>query len=118
MEEVTTKLGDSTRTEANLVRLRREFDDHGDQAIALFESAAVGLSARGLAHELRTHLSEIRKRVSDIDKAWKKKSSDVTPHLRAIRASCFAISKAASLIDPMLPRSRAVKEKDRPEELL
>ncbi|WP_163616320.1 hypothetical protein, partial [Klebsiella pneumoniae] len=42
--------------------LRREISDKDAQVTALYESAAVGLSARGLAHELRTHLAEIQQR--------------------------------------------------------
>jgi signal transduction histidine kinase len=110
MQSVQTKLTTGARATANLVRLRQEFDERDEQTVALFESAAVGLSARGLAHELRTHLTEIRQRASAIEQASKGTSSEVISHLRAIRASCTAISSAASLIDPMLPRSRAVKE--------
>lgn len=110
MHNVQTRLVDGAQAGANLVRLRQEFDEKDEQTIALFESAAVGLSARGLAHELRTHLTEIRQRTSAIEQATKGGASEVLPHLRAIRASCTAISSAVALIDPMLPRSRAVKE--------
>lgn len=109
MDNVRSKLSAGVQSGLNLTRLRQEFDDRDEQMIALFESAAVGLSARGLAHELRTHLTEIRQRTSSIEKATKG-SEGVLPHFRAIRASCSAISSAASLIDPMLPRSRAIKE--------
>ncbi|MDG4670984.1 sensor histidine kinase [Shinella sp. 838] len=110
MQSVQIKLTAGARAGANLVRLRQEFDEKDEQTIALFESAAVGLSARGLAHELRTHLTEIRQRSSAIDQIAKAGASEILPHLRAIRASCTAISSAAALIDPMLPRSRSVKE--------
>ena len=110
MNNVQAKLTEGARAGVNLVRLRQEFDAKDESTLALFESAAVGLSARGLAHELRTHLTEIRQRASAIEQASKGTASEVLPHLRAIRASCTAISSAAALIDPMLPRSRAVKE--------
>jgi signal transduction histidine kinase len=99
-------------SDAALKRLKRDIDDRQQQMVGLFESAAVGLSARGLAHELRTHLAEIRQRANSIEKSAKGISGQpsVLPDLRAIRASCSAISSAASLIDPMLPRSRATKE--------
>ncbi|KSV71963.1 hypothetical protein N182_29840 [Sinorhizobium sp. GL2] len=109
MNSVQTKLTAGARAGTNLLRLRQEFDERDEQIIALFESAAVGLSARGLAHELRTHLTEIRQRTSAIEQA-NKGVGEILPHLRAIRASCTAISSAASLIDPMLPRSRSIKE--------
>jgi signal transduction histidine kinase len=111
MHRVQTKLTDGAQAGANLVRLRQEFDEKDEQTIALFESAAVGLSARGLAHELRTHLTEIRQRASAIEQTTKGGAGEVLPHLRAIRASYTAISSAVALIDPMLPRSRAVKER-------
>lgn len=110
MQSVQTRLTAGARAGTSLVRLRQEFDEKNEQTIALFESAAVGLSARGLAHELRTHLTEIRQRTSAIERVAKVGVNEVLPHLRAIRASCSAISSAAALIDPMLPRSRSVKE--------
>lgn len=110
MQRVQTTLKDSARATANLARLRQELEEKDEQAVALFETAAVGLSARGLAHELRTHLTEIRQRASAIEKMAKASANEVIPHVRAIRASCTAISSAAALIDPMLPRSRSVKE--------
>ncbi|TAM83234.1 MAG: sensor histidine kinase [Candidimonas sp.] len=110
MHSVQAKLTDGARASANLIRLRQEFDEKDERTIALLESAAVGLSARGLAHELRTHLTEIRQRTSAIEKVAKIGTSETLPHLRAIRTSCTAISSAAALIDPMLPRSRSVKE--------
>ena len=104
------KLSTGSRAGINLLRLRQTFDERDEQTRALFESAAVGLSARGLAHEVRTHLTEIRQRTAVIEKASKNDKAAVLPHLRAIRASCSAISSAAALIDPMLPRSRSIKE--------
>jgi signal transduction histidine kinase len=111
MDAVRDKLKTSPHAAANVKRLRQEFEDKSDQAISLYESAAVGLSARGLAHELRTHLSEIRHRTAALEReAGLVGGATIMPHLRAIRSSCSAISNAAALIDPMLPRSRTVKE--------
>ena len=110
MKNMHARLSIGARAGVNLMRLKQDFDDRDEQSVALFESAAVGLSARGLAHEVRTHLSEIRQRTSAIEEASKASRSEVLPHLRAIRASCAAISNAAALIDPMLPRSRTIKE--------
>jgi signal transduction histidine kinase len=72
----------------------------------------VGLSARGLAHELRTHLTEIRQKTTVLEKHAKRRDADpaMLPNIRAIRASCNAIVSAMGLIDPMLPRTRATKE--------
>lgn len=91
--------------------LRLERSEHRDQLLAMVESAAVGLSARGLAHELRTHLGEIRYRLTQINRSSESAASGViSRHVNSIRASCSAIMSAASLIDPLLPRSRAVKD--------
>lgn len=112
METVKSKLSDST-ADLDLVRLRHEFEERNERALSLLESAAVGLSARGLAHELRTHITEIRQRTTALEKSASRKDFDaknLVPSLRAIRASCNAIVSAAALIDPMLPRTRAMKE--------
>ncbi len=93
--------------------IRNEIADSKERMLSLYESAAVGLSARGMTHDLRTHIVEIRKRVSAIEALTKsgKATSDATlPHLRAIRSSCTSIAASAALIDPLLPRTRAVKE--------
>lgn len=113
METVKSQLAAGTVADLDLVRLKHEFEDRDERAISLLESAAVGLSARGLAHELRTHITEIRQLTTSLEKTVSKKSFDIkalVPSLRAIRASCNAIVNAATLIDPMLPRTRAVKE--------
>ena len=98
---------------SRLKQIEQDRVDSRDQSIALIESAAVGLSARGLSHEVRTHLGEIKQRLGSIQRAVKLgpvHESDLLPHLREILASCAAISNAASLIDPMLPRASAIKD--------
>lgn len=93
--------------------LRQEFTDSKERMLSLYESAAVGLSARGLAHELRTHIVEIRRRVVGIEelvKAGRADAKGVASHTRSIRAACASITSAAAIIDPLLPRTRAVKE--------
>jgi signal transduction histidine kinase len=112
IEGVSDKLTLSTFPEFDLIRIRQEFEERNERAVSLLESAAVGLSARGLAHELRTHLTEIRQKTNLLEKLGKRKGADpaILPNIRAIRASCNAIVRAAGLIDPMLPRTRAMKE--------
>jgi signal transduction histidine kinase len=93
--------------------LRQEFTDSKERMLSLYESAAVGLSARGLAHELRTHIVEIRRRIVGIEELVKEGRADeksVARHTRSIRAACASITSAASIIDPLLPRTRAIKE--------
>nr|WP_241094027.1 ATP-binding protein [Xanthomonas bonasiae] len=93
--------------------IRQEIQDQREQLLSMVESAAVGLSARGLAHELRTHLGEIRHRLTQLSKRIDANTDDgreVQRHVQAIRASCSSIMSAASMIDPLLPRSRALKD--------
>ena len=112
IEGVSEKLTLGTFPEFDLIRIKQEFEERNERAVSLLESAAVGLSARGLAHELRTHLTEIRQKTNLLEKLGKRKGVDpaILPNIRAIRASCNAIVSAAGLIDPMLPRTRAMKE--------
>ncbi|MBA6123567.1 sensor histidine kinase [Pseudomonas aeruginosa] len=113
ISSVQQKLESKPITSAVVNSLRREMDENKEQMAALYESAAVGLSARGLAHELRTHLTEIRQRAGALQKVVKSGAFDealLMPHFRAIRSSCSGIANAAALIDPMLPRGRAIKE--------
>jgi signal transduction histidine kinase len=109
---IQRKLDTKSHGEAALRQLTFEMESKNEQVAALFESAAVGLSARGLAHELRTHLVEIRRQTARLRTLSKRGISyeDAMPPIRAIRGSCSAIASAAALIDPMLPRSRAIKE--------
>lgn len=98
---------------AAIEKVRDEREESQDQMLALYESAAVGLSARGLAHELRTHVGDMRQRMTAMIRAAKAETLDekaLTGHVRAMRDSCSAILSAASMIDPMLPRSRMIKE--------
>lgn len=98
---------------AAIEKVRDEREESQDQMLALYESAAVGLSARGLAHELRTHVGDMRQRMTAMIRAEKAASLDAKAligHVRAMRDSCSAILSAASMIDPMLPRSRMLKE--------
>lgn len=112
IDQVKTRLSASKFPELDLIRLKQELEDRNERALLLLESAAVGLSARGLAHELRTHLTEIRRHTDSIEKSLKKAvgAQSALADLRAIRGSCSAIVSAAALIDPMLPKTRSVKE--------
>jgi len=107
--DVQVKLDPAPAMDEAVRRLKKELEDHRGQTEMLFESAAIGLSARGLAHELRTHLGEIRSRAVALEKSGKS-GADFLPNLRAIRAACTEIQKAAALIDPMMPRGRTLKE--------
>ena len=75
-----------THAAAAVQVIRNEIADSKEQMLSLYESAAVGLSARGMAHDLRTYIVEIRKRASAIEalaKEGKATSEATLPHLRA-----------------------------------
>lgn len=112
IEGFSKQLSESIFPELDLQRIKQEFEERNERSLMLLESAAVGLSARGLAHELRTHLMDIRQRTNALEKIARRKNADpqILPGVRDIRASCNAIIRAAGLIDPMLPRTRATKE--------
>lgn len=88
--------------------IEAEMDEARSRNIALVESAAVGQAARGLTHELRTHLAEITYRADAIGRD--KEGKALAENVRSIRRSCSAIASAAAQIDPMLPRTRAIKD--------
>jgi signal transduction histidine kinase len=108
IKEANSTLSEATPDADLLKRLQHEVEEGRAQADRLVESAAVGLAARGLTHELRTHLGEIRQRVTRLERGAG--GASAKPHLVAIRRSCAALQQAASLVDPLMQRSRAVKD--------
>lgn len=113
VQTMQRNLDDRAQSSGVVRMLRQDFSDSKERMLSLYESAAVGLSARGLAHELRTHIVEIRRRVVAIEELVKNGSADeksIARHTRPIRAACASITSAAAIIDPLLPRTRAVKE--------
>lgn len=112
-QTVQRNLDTGSQASSAVRMLRQEFTDSKERMLSLYESAAVGLSARGLAHELRTHIVEIRRRIVGIEELVKEGRIDeksVARHTRSIRAACASITSAAAIIDPLLPRTRTVKE--------
>lgn len=93
-----------------LDRIESEVEESRARAIALVESAAAGLASRGLTHELRAHLAEIRHNVRALEQGGAS-ARDWLSRLTSIRRSCAAIAHAASQVDPLIPRSREVKQK-------
>lgn len=107
--QVASQSIDTGDTPAVLVdRIEREINDGRERSAALVESAAIGLASRGLMHELRAHLAEIRHRVTSLERSGEL-GRDAVVHLTAIRRSCTAIAQAAAQVDPMMPRSRDLK---------
>ncbi|KQT33659.1 hypothetical protein ASG29_06515 [Sphingomonas sp. Leaf412] len=110
IDEAGAALTEATPDSDLLKRLQLEVEEGRAQAERLVESAAVGLAARGLTHELRTHLGEIRQRVTRLERSAGGGTA-AKQHLVAIKRSCAALQQAASLVDPLMQRSRAVKDR-------
>jgi len=101
---------DSAETPAVLIeRIEQEIIEGRERSAALVESAAAGLAARGLTHELRAHLAAIRHSVSALERSGSVGRGSA-PHLTAIRRSCNAIAQAAAQIDPLIPRVSETKQ--------
>lgn len=113
MEKLATDFDKMRDLAAAGAVVAQEIGMRSEQVAALVESAAVGLAARGLTHELHTHLSEIERSTSFIRKTLQgtEFSERVRLQLRHIDLARRAMSGAAAQIDPMLPRTRAVKER-------
>ena len=113
VQALQRNLDDRAHSSGSVRMLRQDFSDSKERMLSLYESAAVGLSARCLAHELRTHMVEIRRRIVSIEDLVKNGSADersVSRHARSIRAACASITSAAAIIDPLLPRTRTIKD--------
>lgn len=112
MDQIHSILDEQPLLKEAIAKVKNDIEISNEQKLNLYESAAVGLSARGLAHEMRTHLTEIRMRMNNIQKISKLKNvteKDFTPELRAVRSACANMTNTISLIDPMLPRARRIK---------
>lgn len=113
IEKLTKDIDNMRNLAAAGTIVAQQIELRSDQVAALVESAAVGLAARGLTHEMHTHLSEIERSTHAVRTIIRKTeyADTVMPHLRHIDLARRTIAGAASQIDPMLPRTRAVKEK-------
>ncbi|MFW1923960.1 sensor histidine kinase [Acinetobacter geminorum] len=112
MDQIHNILDEQPLLKEAIAKVKNDIEISNEQKLSLYESAAVGLSARGLAHEMRTHLTEIRMRMNNIQKLSKIKNvseNDFTPELRAVRSACASMTNTIGLIDPMLPRARRIK---------
>lgn len=113
IEKLTEDIDNMRDLAAASTIVAQQIELRSDQVAALVESAAVGLAARGLTHEIHTHLTEIERSTHAVRNLIRKTehADAVMPHLRHIDLARRTITGAASQIDPMLPRTRAVKEK-------
>lgn len=82
-----------------------------DQNLRLIDAAAVGLSARALAHEIRTHLFHITRAVQIIARITKELDNDViNDELSRIREEVRELKKVVATINPLLESSRSLKD--------
>ncbi|MGN5764624.1 ATP-binding protein [Acinetobacter calcoaceticus] len=112
MDQIHSILDEQPLLKEAIEKVKNDIEISNEQKLNLYESAAVGLSARGLAHEMRIHLTEIRMRMNNIQKISKLKNiteKDFLPELRAVRSACASMTNTVGLIDPMLPRARRIK---------
>lgn len=112
MDQIHSILDEQPLLKEAIAKIENDIEISNEQKLNLYESAAVGLSARGLAHEMRIHLTEIRMRMNNIQKLTQLKDrteKDFLPELRAVRSACASMTNTVGLIDPMLPRARRIK---------
>lgn len=112
MDQIHSILDEQPLLKEAIAKIENDIEISKEQKLNLYESAAVGLSARGLAHEMRIHLTEIRMRMNNIQKLTQLKDrseKDFLPELRAVRSACVSMTNTVGLIDPMLPKARRIK---------
>jgi len=91
--------------------LSLSFEQLSEQNLRLIDAAAVGLSARALAHEIRTHLFHISKAVQTVARATRSHADEViTDSLSRIREEVRELKKVVSTINPLLETSRSLKD--------
>lgn len=79
--------------------------------LRLLESAAIGLTARVLSHEISAYTDTLEMAVTEIAEENKKKSNTViTRSIKLLSGTLKELRKVITSINPLLPGSRAVKE--------
>lgn len=90
-------------------RFRR---DEASRNLRLLESAAVGLSARSLAHELSTYVDELEAGIRSIAQRNRElKDSDVRDALGKLTSALRELRKTLGALNPLLPGARSIREK-------
>ena len=90
------------------------FDALHEQIQKLYESAAVGLSARGLVHDASVFIDEIFGAVKAIRAALQSNGEtgdEIRQQIGKIQTAAKGIANYLALIDPMLPAQRMQREK-------
>lgn len=98
------------QAKASKVLLQRSEED-ADFSSRLLDAAAVGLAARSLAHELTNYLRQFRVGLATISTQNRQnKDPRITSALRDLAGITREFAKIISVIDPLLPGSRSLKE--------
>jgi signal transduction histidine kinase len=88
------------------------WEDTNEQNLRLIDAAAAGLSARSLAHELHQYVRQYREGVDQVSEKNKQyKDPIIKSAVRLLSSTTRELGKTVSGIDPLLPGSRALKEK-------
>lgn len=113
LKEVEMLLSNIQSDHLSIISIEKKFKLLDEQISALYESAAVGLSARSLVHDIATYTSEISASASlikeDIDKNIPDKKAALS-QVTSIKRSVRELHNVVTLIDPMLPAQREIKE--------
>lgn len=86
--------------------------DDSEIATRLLEAAAVGLSARSLAHELHFYVNQLRGAIETLNQRNRElKDAVIRGAIRQLTSTTRELTKTVAAIDPLLPGSRSLKEK-------
>lgn len=103
----------SNRLERSHALVESHVDDLNERNISLIESAAVGLSARWLAHDVRVFLDDISlaaRRLGQLFGSTTANGDEVKRQLASIDSAAKSIDRVVGYINPLLPQRRARKE--------
>jgi signal transduction histidine kinase len=120
VSELTKKIDELSSAEIsrNLTQshalVESSLGDLKERNLSLMESAAVGLSARWLAHDVRVFLDDItassrklRQLMGDVGG----KEPEVKRQLASIQSAVKSVDRVVSFINPLLPQRRTTKER-------
>ncbi|MCU7841246.1 MAG: ATP-binding protein [Candidatus Thiodiazotropha sp. (ex Troendleina suluensis)] len=108
LDDITGSLSTHTKTSKQLVELAKDEEGY---AARLLDSAAVGLAARSLTHELHQFVRQLKVNVasvSDVNKSIQNR--ELAKAIRGLNGTIREMSKTISTIDPLLPGTRSIKE--------
>jgi signal transduction histidine kinase len=112
MEFTLTSLQESTKQGFNAaLQLGASNENLMEHNLRLIDAAAVGLSARSLAHEISSYLLQIEKAVATINRATKALQDDrIKKSIDSFSGAIREIKKVVATINPLIGGSRSLKE--------